>query len=57
MNHRVQWSRHFSGLNLPEMSQMRHVLSPTPQSRKVRNKVQYSELFSENADFLDCALS
>ena len=32
---------------------MRHVLSLTPQSRKVRNEVQYSELFSENADFLD----
>ena len=39
------------------MSQLRRVLSPTPQSRKIRDKAQYSELFSENADFLDCVLS
>ena len=44
MNHRVQWTRDFSGLNLPEMSQMRHVLSQTTQSRKVRKQVQQFEL-------------
>ena len=42
---------------------MRHVLSPTPQSRKVRNKVQYSELFFRECGLprlrtiLDCVLS
>ena len=63
MNHCVQWTRYFSGLNLPEMSQMRDVLSPTPQSRKVRNTVQYPELFFRECGLprlrtiLDCVLS
>ena len=33
------------------MSQMRHVLSPTPHSRKARSEVQYSELF-----FRECGI-